>query len=46
MPYEAMVGTKPQRGHLTSSLPREQIEKLATEEELEQVLRSVSKNKL
>eukprot|EP00102_Acyrthosiphon_pisum_P013080 XP_008182495.1 PREDICTED: KRAB-A domain-containing protein 2-like [Acyrthosiphon pisum] len=41
-PYEAMFGTKAQRGLLTSSLPREQIEKLATEEELEQILQSIS----
>jgi len=45
-PYEAMFGTNAQRGLLTSSLPREQIEKLATEEELEQILQSISKYKL
>ncbi|XP_025202918.1 uncharacterized protein LOC112600005 [Melanaphis sacchari] len=40
--YEAMFGTKAQRGLLTSSLLREQIEKLATKEELEQILQSVT----
>jgi len=41
-----MFGTKAQRGLLTSSLSREQIEKLATEEKLEQILQSISKYKL
>ncbi|XP_050056267.1 uncharacterized protein LOC126549911 [Aphis gossypii] len=41
-PYKAMFSTKAQRGLLTSSLPREQIEKLATEEELKQVLQSIT----
>jgi len=46
MPYEAMFGTKAQRGLLKFSLPREQIEILATEAELEQMLQSISKYKL
>ncbi|KAF0704137.1 Uncharacterized protein FWK35_00031497, partial [Aphis craccivora] len=37
-----MFGTKAQRGLLTSSLSREQIEKLATEEKLEQILQSIT----
>jgi len=47
-PYEPMFGTKAQRGLLTSSLLREQIEKLATEEELVRtnILQSISKYKL
>ncbi|XP_022170651.1 KRAB-A domain-containing protein 2-like [Myzus persicae] len=38
-PYEAMFGTKAQRGLSTSSLP---LEKIATEEELEQILQSIT----
>ncbi|KAL4098998.1 hypothetical protein QTP88_023501 [Uroleucon formosanum] len=41
-PYEAMFGTNAQRGLLTSSFPRKKIEKLATEEELEQILQSIT----
>ncbi|XP_060861855.1 uncharacterized protein LOC132938880 [Metopolophium dirhodum] len=43
-PYEAMFGTKAQRGLLTSSLSREQIKKLAIEEKLEQILQYININ--
>ncbi|KAL4120551.1 hypothetical protein QTP88_013221 [Uroleucon formosanum] len=40
--YEAMFGTKAQRGLLTFSFSRKQIEKLSTEDELEQILQSIT----
>jgi hypothetical protein len=43
--YEAMFGTKAHRGIL-KYLSQEQIEKLAIEEELQQILQSISKYKL
>ncbi|XP_050056256.1 KRAB-A domain-containing protein 2-like [Aphis gossypii] len=40
-PYEAMFGSVAKRGLATSSLPREQIKYIETEEQLEQIIQSI-----
>jgi hypothetical protein len=41
-PYEAMFGTKPKRGLLSSSLPRDKLYQLESDEHLENLIKYMS----